>query len=179
MIAAIFLTGCENLCLESRCRRVPAESRPVYVTNPELSPEYGILRASHIYPITSNSNGVSRLTLKPLAHGGGCGLGILLTVYTLGIVPVEFHDRYGFLYDLETDGVVDRRVHHLPVYSRISIWDALLKPFHPQKRILAKALARSPAWRSSDSGEMVPVHPGDVLSDERTPAIQQRPKGPL
>jgi hypothetical protein len=141
------LAGCENLCLEQGLQTIPRQPQAVCVTNPELKREYEILQASGIYEIVDQTNGVSRLTLKPVTPGGGCGMGAVVPMFTLGIIPGIIPTHYGFQYDLETDGVVEHRLHLLPVYTRISIWEGLLKPFHKEEKILAKALARSPAMR--------------------------------
>jgi len=150
---------------------MPRQSQLVFVTNPELKREYEILRASGIYLIVDETNGVSRLTLEPLACGGGCGLGAAASMFTLGIIPGKIPGRYSFQYELETNGVVEHRVHFLPVYVRLSIWEGLLRPLHGEKRIFAKALARSPALQThGDFFES--VNPADVSADQPVPATQ-------
>src|SRR3954471_19554760 len=88
--AALALTGCRTtLHLDSRRARHPFDggSQPVYVTNPAMHPEYEILKASHVYPLTDQTNGARRLTLQPMRHYGDRIHPILLTALTLGVIP--------------------------------------------------------------------------------------------
>jgi hypothetical protein len=65
----------------------------------------------------------------------------MLTIITIGIVPGYLPSAKVFQYDLETDGKLERCMHPLPMYDRISIWEWLI-PNHDEK-ILPEALAWS------------------------------------
>jgi hypothetical protein len=76
---------------------------------------------------------------------GGCANPLLLTFLTLGVIPGVVYDGYLFHYDLETDGFLAQKTHRLPVYSRVSIWEWFLAGSHREGKVLAEALAWSPA----------------------------------
>jgi hypothetical protein len=123
-------------------------ARPVYVSNPEMHPEYEILKASGIYQLTNQPEGARTLTLLPIHQYGRCANPMLLTIVTFGIVPGILPGARAFEYDLDTDGVVVRCVHLLPIYDRISIWEWLVK--HDDQRVLAEALAWSSLQQQSN-----------------------------
>ena len=116
-------------------------SQPIYVTNPEMYREYKILQKSGIYHISNQPDLPLRLTLHPIYQYGRCGNPLMLTIFTLGIVPGYLPGAYVFEYDLETDGVVERRAHHLPLYERFSIWEWVVK--RDKDKQFAEALAFS------------------------------------
>ena len=145
-LAAALTGGCTtNLYLASNID--PAKSSQsherVFVSNPNQQPEFDILRASKIYELANQTNDVPTLTLKPLGHGGVCGLGMLSTFFTLGIVPASLPTRISFNYQLERNGTTNSYLHMLPVYERYSFWELFFKPFKSDKPTLAKALAQS------------------------------------
>lgn len=147
LIVVALTSGCltSNLYLESSARQLKPKrgEEMVYVSNPELQPEFDILRTSGIYAITDRTNDAANLTLKPLAHGGGCGLGLILTAYTLGAIPASLPGRLTFNYEIEQAGTANSYAHILPVYERFSLWELFFKPFKSERRVLAKALAQS------------------------------------
>jgi hypothetical protein len=116
-------------------------TRAVYVTNPEMAREYAILKASGIYLLSGQPDGARRLTLYPVGHYFRCGNPLLLSGLTLGIIPGFLPGGRVFDYDLETDGVSERYVHHLPVWERFSIWEWLLQ--RDEDKVLAEALVWS------------------------------------
>jgi hypothetical protein len=145
-IAAALTGGCtSNLYLASNNHptKPSRKAELVFVSNPDQQPEFDILRGSGIYRLTVQTNDVALLTLKPLGHGGGCGLGLLTTIYTLGIIPASLPARLSFNYEIEQSGTTNSYAHMLPVYERYSLWELFFKPFKSEKRTLAKALARS------------------------------------
>jgi hypothetical protein len=128
-VAMILCNGCKStLRVESKRHLQPFRggARPVYVTNPELSREYEILRASKIYPLASEPNGARKLTLQPMWQYGRCANPLMLCGLTLGVVPGVITAPYVFEYTLETDGVHEQRAHRLPLYERFSVWEWLV-----------------------------------------------------
>jgi hypothetical protein len=113
----------------------------VYVTNPELRYEYEILADSKIYQLTNAPDNARKLTLRPVAHFGRCANPLMLSAITLGVVPGYLPGAQAFEYDLETNGQMEREIHDLPVYERISIWDHFIKSH--DEEVLAEALAFS------------------------------------
>ena len=143
---AALLTGCRStLCVYSRdaVEPIPPDPRPVYVTNPDLTREYEILKASGIYRLSYHSTDARLLTLKPLRQSARCGNPLLLSALTLGIIPGWLPGNYAFEYELKMDGAVQRWAHALPVYERFSIWEWLVR--RDNDAVLAKALAHSSA----------------------------------
>jgi hypothetical protein len=138
------LAGCGSTpCVASKqgLHQFDGGTQPVYVANPGMQPEYNILKASGIYPLSTTPDGARRLTLLPIRYGGRCANPLMLTIITLGIVPGVLPDARFFAYDLDTDGVVERRIHYLPIYDRISIWEHLVR--YDDQRVLAEGLAWS------------------------------------
>lgn len=144
LVALILSSGCAStIHVESKChlQKFDGGTRPVYVTNPELKREYEILRASGIYRLSTEQGESRELTLHPVRQYGRCANPLMLTGFTLGIVPGVVPAARAFVYDLKTDGVVEVYEHHLPLYERVSIWEWLLQRDDMQQ--MAEALAWS------------------------------------
>ena len=131
--------------------RFDGGARPVYVTNPELQPEYNILRASGIYPLSDQRDGARLLTLHPMHQYGRCGNPLLLTMFTFGIVPGFLPAARAFEYELQTDGATQTCVHYLPLYERFSLWERFLR------RDEQKALTEGLAWSFVQPPNTVPA----------------------
>ena len=145
-LLAALLTGCRStLCLYSRdaVEPIPPDPRPVYVTNPDLTREYEILKAAGIYRLSYHSADARLLTLKRLRQSARCANPLLLSALTLGVIPGWLPGYYAFEYEIEMDGAVQCRTHALPVYERLSIWEWLVR--RDNDKVLAKALAHSSA----------------------------------
>ena len=143
-VSTILFTGCTtNLYLRSGTHeKFEGGAGAVYVSNPELKNEYRILQRSEIYQLTNSPVGNRRLTLEPLGHGGGCGNPIILSIYTLGIIPSSpVGGRFSFQYEIESNGTVEHRAHYLAVYERFSLWERFIP--HNDNKVLGKALRRS------------------------------------
>ena len=107
----------------------------MYVTNPELRREYEILRASGIYDLSSQPDGAHLLTLHPVRQYGRCANPLLLTIFTLGIVPGVLPAARAFEYDLHTDVVTETC---------------------DEQKVLAEALAWSSPERRPNKGAAAP-----------------------
>jgi hypothetical protein len=148
VLAVVFSSGCAStLHMESKrhLQRFDGGTRPVYVTNPELRHEYEVLRTSGIYRISSQRDGARLLTLHPIRQYGRCANPLMLTIFTVGIVPGILPAARAFEYDLQTDGVTETCEHHLPLYERFSIWEWLFR--RDEQKVLAEALAWSSVQR--------------------------------
>ena len=144
LLGLVVSTGCTSSLHLGSARDLPrfnGGARPVYVTNPELKEEYEVLRASGIYPLSTERDGARLLTLHPIVRYGRCGNPLMLTIFTCGIVPGVLPAARVFEYDLQTDGTTETRSHPLALYERFSIWERLLP--HNDQRKMAEALARS------------------------------------
>jgi hypothetical protein len=115
-----------------------------------MAPEYAILKASKIYRLSSTPEGARRLTLHRMRSSLGCGNALIVTAYTLGIVPVTLPAVRFFEYELETDGTVEEVEHPLCLYERFSIWEWPLKWRWNEKTVTARALAYSIMKRTKE-----------------------------
>lgn len=144
LVGMLCSTGCAStVCMQSKrnLERFEGGAQAVFVTNPELRREYEILRASGIYPLTSQPDRARRLTLGRLQQYGRCGNSLILSALTLGVVPGFLQGALVFEYDLEVEGMTERWAHELPVYERISVWEWLVR--RKDDEVLAAALAWS------------------------------------
>jgi hypothetical protein len=148
ILGLVFSSGCAStLHVQSKrhLQRFDGGARPVYVTNPELQPEYDVLRASGIYPLSTQRDGARLLTIHPMRQYGGCGNPLMLTIFTFGIVPGWLPADRTFEYELQTDGATQTYEHHLPVYERFSLWERFLR--RDEQKALAEGLAWAPTQR--------------------------------
>lgn len=157
-LSALSLGGCAStlhLASKKHLQKFEGGSQPVYVTNPELRREYAILRDSHIYQLSTNPHSARRLTLQPLDQGGRCLNPLLLTYLSFGIIPGWLPAASTFRYELTSQGNATHFAHPLPLYERISLWEALF--YQNRERVLAQSLALS--GRGTVSGpEAVPAY---------------------
>jgi hypothetical protein len=75
---------------------VPEAGTKAFLKNPELKQEREILQASKLYALTDSSTAEVTVNLKnvrPLISDVPPG-GVMFIVLTLGLVPVNFPDRY-------------------------------------------------------------------------------------
>lgn len=154
LAAVVLFCGCgTTTCMTSKkcLHQFDGGTQPVFVVNPEKNPEYEILKQSKIYALTNQPEGARKLTLLPIKHYGRCANPLMLTIITLGIVPGYLPSAEAFQYNLETDGKVERCIHPLPMYDRISIWEWLVR--HHDEKVLAEALT----WSSCREHREEPV----------------------
>jgi hypothetical protein len=144
LLGCVLCSGCGStlhMVSTSHLQRFDGGTRPVYVTNPELQPEYEILRDSGIYKLSSQREGARLVTLHPIRQYGRCANPLMLTMITFGIVPGVLPAARAFEYDLQADGVVEVCEHRLPLYERFSIWEWRLRGH--EEKVMAEALAWS------------------------------------
>ena len=140
----LLLSGCgSTLVLQSKGTEPAATAdRPlVFVRNPELVREYGILRDAGIYQLTEDKNCPTQLTLHPIRQHGRCGNPLLGGAFTLGLLPVILPAAQSFVYEMNTPVRVERCEHWLPLVERFSIWEWLIP--QDEDKAIVRALARS------------------------------------
>src|SRR3954463_14249129 len=145
LLAGAVLSGCTSTVYfagkKSELRRFDGGMEPVYVTNPEMTPEYRILKSSGIYRLSNDSDGARRLTLQRMGRLPVCGNPLIGTIFTLGTIPVVLPDPSFFEYELETNGSGEKVRHLLSLRERFSVWEWALR--WNQKKAYAQALAFS------------------------------------
>lgn len=129
LLAALpFLNGCVSslhIYKHQRLQEPFASTTSVYVTNPELTEEYNLLKKSGIYQIAETmSRDIHALTLHPLKHHFVCGTGpFSASLITLGLIPISTPSTRDFSYTLAKEGIAQDFTHRLHLYSRVSIWE--------------------------------------------------------
>ncbi|MBK9586780.1 MAG: hypothetical protein KA099_06385 [Alphaproteobacteria bacterium] len=147
VVFSFFLSGCATNYYVNEDRYTQPknyEKISVYVTNPEHE-AYEVLKKSEIYDLTPDNNKPDKLTLidfSPWARG--CGLGGLITIYTLGLVPSGGDDYGNFVYSLESGQTTQLYRHKIIYRDSLSAWSVPMRPFaYSEKGAQAKALSLS------------------------------------
>ena len=96
-----------------------------YVTNPSLKKEYAILHAAGIFELTTDSldSRAIKIQLLPLKKGFTCGQPAVLSLFTLGQLPVIMPDSYTFIFQEIYPADSQYRSFQLHVATRIWFWD--------------------------------------------------------
>jgi hypothetical protein len=150
-------------------KQVISDTKPVYVTNPELAEECIILRGSRIYQISERPENANRLTLLPLRKYGRCGNPLMLSIVTFGLIPGYLPGALDFSYKLETDEGTILFTHRLPVYERFSVWERLIH--QDRSAVLSDALRHSERTAPKSPEPTTPsVTPAAASSAEATEA---------
>ncbi|MDE1464624.1 hypothetical protein [Spartinivicinus poritis] len=147
IVFTLFLSGCaSNLYVyESEKVQSPAiEKIKVFITNPEIGKPYDILVGSGIYEITNDRENSNKLTLKPSSRNAMCGNPLIASFVTFGLVPVSLPSFIEFTYTIETQSSRAEYRHNIELYTRVSIWEWLLKPTAKNEtEVMSEALAKS------------------------------------
>lgn len=142
LIVVIFLSSCvSNTYLTSKERTSASYiETPVYITNPEHE-NYSYLIKSEIYTFTTIPDSRYKLTLMDTEYRYACGLGMLLPIYTLGILQANSPADEIFVYKLEGPEGEQLYQHYLSMESKTSIWQFFAKPFvGNENKVRTKAL---------------------------------------
>lgn len=116
----------------------------VFVANKELTEQFSILEKSAIYNLVDSGETDKKLKLVSLGRHPTCGLPYLVTLYTLGLLPVSTETKHYFIYDLQQGDVTHTYVHDVTVKTRVSIWEWFAKPFtDSDEDLLAEGLSLS------------------------------------
>lgn len=101
------------------------KKQKVYVLNPELKKEYKILQASTIFEITSDSADKTVLNIKlhPFKKRLAFGQLIMVSLITLGQVPVLLPDRYEYFFDEINNNITTTRTIEMQIATKVWFWD--------------------------------------------------------
>jgi hypothetical protein len=145
-LTILSLNGCATVYYVDKntlSQELDYQNETVYVTNPE-HPAYQVLKDSGIYKLTQDAQWPNKLTLDYYQAQGGCGLGMLATVYTLGVVPDSGQTTYDLSYTLATPQSSHSYVHRISYSRSTSLWNSVALPFaKTEAEIQAKALRNS------------------------------------
>lgn len=98
-----------------------------YITNEadSLKKEINILQSSDIYSFTKDSTAAEiKIKVYPIINGKWpCGQGTILTMITIGQIPIRFPDSYFFSFDEIKNNITIKRKYNLKVAQRIWFWD--------------------------------------------------------
>ena len=98
--------------------------RNAYVENDTLKKELKILASSELFKITSDSTKADlKVKLYPMIKNFSCGQPMIVSMLTVGQLPVYFPDKYLFRFDeIEKDRITPRNL-ELKIAQRIWFWD--------------------------------------------------------
>ena len=124
---AVLFTSCYSykvFPVEDRNFVYTGKKQIAYVRNTELLKEYEILKHAGIFELTDDSTRAElTLQLSPVKTRYGCSQGAVVTMATLGQLPVYFADFYGFEFaELKGTDTV-RHQFQLTVAKRFWFWD--------------------------------------------------------
>lgn len=112
------------------------------VANPELAEELAILAASGIYELLPPGQAEQVIRLEPSFPVSPCGMPIVLTIVTFGLIPATAPYGSRFTYTVAAaDGSVDAHEFVLRADERISPFQYLMTPFHDDTATLGEILA--------------------------------------
>jgi len=101
------------------------EKKEAFILNPELSKEFKIFKKSGIYKIVDDSSNNSALKIKlyPMGRSFVCGQPVIVSLFTLGQVPVILPDRYQYQFDEFSKTDTIHRRQELLLATRVWFWD--------------------------------------------------------
>ena len=100
-------------------------TRPnAYVINDTLKEALKILKFSELFNIVKDSSSVElKIKLYPLKQTLVCGQPFIISMLTLGQLPVYLHDVYSYKFDEIVNGMVTKRKLDLKIAQRVWFWD--------------------------------------------------------
>lgn len=115
----------------------------VFVVNAEQYPkEYKILLTSGKFRTVDNPN-APNVTLNPLGGPYPCGTPLLLSIFTLGLLPSSTQGPYSYSFTINDSGVITECNYRLITEIRYSIWEWFRKPFVDEASVLGECLKHS------------------------------------
>jgi len=148
-ICLFFLVGCTSTLkyieqypysFKNESMYFVSDNCKVLVTNAEQrSKEYQILLKSGKFKIVDDPH-APKLTLKELGGPSSCGMPLLLSVFTFGIIPSSTLGLYSYSFNIERNGELLEYYYGLRVIIRFSIWEWLRKPFVSETSVLGECL---------------------------------------
>jgi hypothetical protein len=100
-------------------------TRPnAYVINDTLKEELKILKFSELFNIVNDSSSAElKIKLYPLEQTLVCGQPFIISMLTLGQLPVYLHDMYLYKFDEIEKGMATQRELDLKIAQRVWFWD--------------------------------------------------------
>jgi hypothetical protein len=110
--------------------------RTVYIADQSLQKEMKILADSQLFTFIKDSTKADlKIRLYPLEKAIACGQPMIISMLTLGQLPVIFPDKYYYRFDeIEKDKITTRKL-ELKIAQRVWFWDV----FSFNKRFERKA----------------------------------------
>ncbi len=109
-----------------------------FITNPadSLKKEISILQSSNLFIFSKDSTAAEiKIKMYPIKKGKwSCGQGTIITMITIGQVPIRFSDIYTFSFDEIKKDVAVKRKYDLKVSQRIWFWDMFVFNKHFNKK---------------------------------------------
>lgn len=98
--------------------------RSAYVMNDTLKKELEILRSSDLFEIITDSTKADlNVKLYPIEQSFVCGQPFVITMLTVGQLPVTLPDRYLYKFDEIENGNITERKLDLKIAQRVWFWD--------------------------------------------------------
>jgi hypothetical protein len=133
LVHYLLLLGITLCCCSCFSYRIPKDYRKLenhtrkrnaYVYTTPLKKEYKILDKSHIFTLVYDSLQADlRIRLYPLKRQGECGQGSILSMITLGQIPVSFWDQYTYEFDEIENTTITKRKLEFIIHQRLWFWD--------------------------------------------------------
>lgn len=112
----------------------------VFVVNAKQYPkEFLILVNSGKFRIVADPD-APNVTLNPLGGPYACGMPLLVSVFTLGLVPSSTLGPYSYSFTLNDSGVRTECEYRLVPEIRFSLWEWFRKPFVDEAGVLGECL---------------------------------------
>lgn len=97
-----------------------------FITNPSASlwKEISILQSSDLFVFSKDSTAAEiKIKVYPVIKSKVCGQGMVLSMVTIGQLPMLFPDRYVFSFDEIKNHVTLKRKYDLKLSQRVWFWD--------------------------------------------------------
>ncbi len=122
----------------------------VYIAD-ENNTNVDTLVEAGIYTVSANEHETYRIQSITKNRYPVCGMPMIGTIFTLGLLPGILPDYSYFEYELVGPEGTRKFRHVLPIYSRTSIWEWLFKPFSDREHDLEVESLRRAERKSVDS----------------------------
>lgn len=119
----------------------PIPGGVVYLQNPELREETEILKASGIFKLTSEPEGVQVLILHELKREYVEGSPFMLTFITFGLFPAWIPDNSVFSFTLKNVSGSNKYQYQILATTRISPVEYFFRPFRDKTETYGNILA--------------------------------------
>jgi hypothetical protein len=126
LISAICCCSCYSYRIPKEYRKLENHNskRSAYVTNKSLKKEFRILANSQLFTIVDDSvNADLKIRLYPIKRHTGCGQAGVISMLTIGQMPVVYQDFYSYHFDeIEKEKITERKL-GFGITQRVWFWD--------------------------------------------------------